>query len=75
MYCRMLQREHSAILSDFIKLPVYTIKEPYVLSIFECPFNTGVTVVVMLDTATNAAPSLHVPVVSSFLFRYFESKI
>ena len=41
MYCRMLKREHSAILSNFIKLPVYTIKEPYVLSIFECPFNTN----------------------------------
>ena len=75
MYCRMLQREHSAIHSNFIKLPVYTIKDPYVLSIFECPFNTGVTVGVMLDTATKAAPSLHIPVGSNFLFRNFESKI
>ena len=32
-YCRMLQREHSAILSTFIKLP-FVIKI-FVLSIFE----------------------------------------
>ena len=31
-YCRMLQREHSAILSTFIKLPVVT--KTFVLSIF-----------------------------------------
>ena len=41
-YCRMLQREHSAILSTFIKLP-FVIKI-FVLSIFECPFYTGFTV-------------------------------
>ena len=35
-YCRMLQGEHSAILSTFIKLP-YVIKI-FVLSIFEWPF-------------------------------------
>ena len=35
-YCRMLQREHSAILSTFIKLP-FVIKI-FVLSIFEWPF-------------------------------------
>ena len=35
-YCRMLQGEHSAILSTFIKLPfVFKI---FVLSIFEWPF-------------------------------------
>ena len=38
-YCRMLQEEHSAILSTFIKLP-FVIKM-FVLSIFEWPFNTG----------------------------------
>ena len=32
-YCRMLQREHSAILSTFIKLPV--VIKTFVLSIFE----------------------------------------
>ena len=37
-----LQREHSAILSTFIKLP-FVIKT-YVLSIFEWPFYTGFTV-------------------------------
>ena len=41
-YCRMLQGEHSAILSTFIKLP-FVIKV-FVLSIFEWPFYTGFTV-------------------------------
>ena len=40
----MLQREHSAILSTFIKLP-FVIKI-YVLSIFEWPFYTCFTVFV-----------------------------
>ena len=40
-YCRMLQREHSAILSTFIKLP-FSIKT-FVLSIFKWPFKTGFT--------------------------------
>ena len=35
----MLQGEHSAILSTFIKLP-FVIKI-YVMSIFECPLKTG----------------------------------
>ena len=38
-YCRMLRGEHSAILSNFIKLP-FVIKT-CVLSIFEWPFYTG----------------------------------
>ena len=38
----MLQGEHSAILSTFIKLP-FVIKT-FVLSIFEWPFYTGFTV-------------------------------
>ena len=38
-YCRMLQGEHSAILSTFIKL-TFVIKT-FVLSIFELPFYTG----------------------------------
>ena len=41
-YCRMLQREHSAILSTFIKLPF--IIKIFCLSIFEWPFYTGLTV-------------------------------
>ena len=41
-YCRMLQREHVAILSTFIKLP-FVIKI-CVLSNFEWPFHTGSTV-------------------------------
>ena len=41
-YCRMLQGEHSAILSVFIKLS-FVIKI-VVLSIFEWPLKTGFTV-------------------------------
>ena len=41
-YARMLQGEHSAILSIFIKLP-FVIKI-FVLSFFEWPFKTGFTV-------------------------------
>ena len=41
-YCRMLQREHSAILSTFIKLHV--VIKTFVLSIFEWWFYTGFTV-------------------------------
>ena len=43
-YCRMLQREHSAKLLTFIKLPIDI--KTIVLSIFEWPFYTGFTVVV-----------------------------
>ena len=42
-YCRMLQGEHSAILSTFIKLPF--VINTFVLSIFEWPFYTGFTVI------------------------------
>ena len=38
-YCRMLQGEHSAILSTFIKLPF--VVKIFVLSIFEWPLKTG----------------------------------
>ena len=41
-YCRMLQGEHSAILSTFIKLP-FPIKT-FVLSIFKWPLKTEFTV-------------------------------
>ena len=41
-YCRMLQGEHSAILSTFIKLPF--IIKIFVLSIFEWLFYIGFTV-------------------------------
>ena len=37
MYCRMLQGEHSAILSTFIKLPWFVIKI-FVFAFFEWPF-------------------------------------
>ena len=45
-YCRMLQGEHSAILSISIKLP-FVIKI-FVLSIFEWPFYTGFTVFIFI---------------------------
>ena len=38
-YCRMLQEEHSAVLSTFIKLPF--VINIFVLSIFEWPFYTN----------------------------------
>ena len=41
-YCTMLQGEHSAILSTFIKLPFGF--KIFVLSIFEWPHKTGFTV-------------------------------
>ena len=41
-YCRMLQGEHSAILSTFIKLPF--VSKTLVLSILEWSFYTGFTV-------------------------------
>ena len=41
-YCRMLQREHSAILSTCIKLTF--VINIFVLSIFEWPLKTGFTV-------------------------------
>ena len=45
MYCRMLQGEHSAILSTFIKLPF--VFKMFVLSIFKWPLKTGFTVITM----------------------------
>ena len=41
-YCRILQGEHSAILSTFIKVPF--VINILVLSIFEWPLKTGFTV-------------------------------
>ena len=51
-YCRMLQREHSAILLTSIKLP-FVIKT-VVLSIFEWPFYTGFTVYDFFTVSTSA---------------------
>ena len=47
-YCRMLQGEHSAILSTFIKLPF--VSKLFVLSIFEWPLKTGFTVYYLKNT-------------------------
>ena len=51
-YCKMLQREHSAILCTFIKLP-FVIKI-FCFVYFEWPFYTGFTVV---KIETLAVPS------------------
>ena len=48
-YCRMLQGEHSAILSTFIKLPI--VIKIFVLFIFVWLFNTGFTVPVSTETS------------------------
>ena len=50
-YCRMLQGEHSAILTTFIKLP-FVIKI-IVLSIFEWPFYTGFSLLVSRVSASS----------------------
>ena len=49
-YCRMLQGEHSAILSTFIR-PPFVIKI-FVLSICEWPFYTGFTVGLCIKSKT-----------------------
>ena len=46
-YCRMLQWEHSAILSTFIKLPI--VIKVFVLSLFEWPFYTDFIVYFFQD--------------------------
>ena len=55
-YCRMLQGEHSAILSTSIKLPV--VFKTFVLSIFEWPLKTGFTVycLVYMNSAVCCTP-------------------
>ena len=50
--CRILEVEHSAILSTFIKLPI--VIKIFVLSIFEWPFYTRFTVGVTLNASYNA---------------------
>ena len=46
-YCRMLQGEHSAILSTFIKLQF--VINIFALSIFEWPLKTGFAVVYIMS--------------------------
>ena len=50
-YCRMLQGEHSAILSTFIELPL--VFKTFVLSIVEWPLKTGFTVYKGLNAKNN----------------------
>ena len=49
-YCKMLQREHSAILLSFIKLPVAI--KTVILSILEWLFYPGFTVFSMIRVLT-----------------------
>ena len=55
-YYRMLQREHSAILLAFIKLPF--VSKIFVLSIFEWPFYTEFTVPYQIFKTENVQISL-----------------
>ena len=64
-HCRILQREHSAKLSTYIKLP-FVIKI-FVLSVFEWPFYTGFTV--------HVAPSLPYPSTRLYLRQFVLHKI
>ena len=65
-YCRMLQGDHSPILSTFIKLPV--VIKIYILSIFEWPFYTGLTIEIFLGLESghknNISEKVHVLITS-----------
>ena len=61
----MLQGEHSAILLTFMKLPI--VIKIFVLSIFEWPFNTGFTVVVVVVVALRPKSTAMVVEGRSFL--------
>ena len=50
-YCRMLNVEHSAILSTFMKLPIAI--KIFVLSTFELPFYAGFTVCILKQKKTS----------------------
>ena len=67
-YCRMLQGEHSAILSTFIK-PPFVIKI-FVLSIFERRFYTGFTDKVIMSYYVNPFIPYTGWVVTWFLLGY-----
>ena len=66
-YCRMLQGEHSAILSIFTKLP-FVIKI-FVLSIFEWPFYTGFTVLTYSKCFKILNTFLHLFSIKMFVIR------
>ena len=55
MQVKIIQREHSAILSTFIKLPI--VIKIFVLSIFEWPFYTDFTVCFNLKIFKMSPPS------------------
>ena len=72
----MLHREHSAILSTFIKRLPFVIKT-FILSIFEWPFYTGLTVVLTLlqSYIGNVLDMLPVYNCTSFIFCIFPSVV
>ena len=65
-YYRMLQREHSAILSTFIKLPFVT--KIFVLSVSVWPLKTGFTVI--STVFVEKAPYIRVGLCDIFQTRY-----
>ena len=52
----LLQREHFAILSTFMKLPHMYVIKIFVLSLFEGPFCTGYTVTLNFIPVVIASP-------------------
>ena len=71
-YCRILQGEHSEILSTFIKLP-FSIKT-FVLSIFKWPLKTGFTVIILQVMKLVAFIFEHSSYSSAFQTRFFSWK-
>ena len=71
-YCRMLQEQHSAILSIFIKLP-FVIKI-FVLSIFELPFYTGFIVLFIIQFFQHFGNMTRPPELEFFVLFYTNSK-
>ena len=60
-YCRMLQGEHSAILSTFMKLSF--VFKTVVLSIFEWPLKTGFTVALQGEHSAILSTFMKLPIV------------
>ena len=67
-YCRMLQGEHSAILSTFIKLPF--VINIFILSIFEWSLKTGFPVISFVHFPRVKQQTVHVKKV---LFAFFST--
>ena len=72
-YCRMLQGEHSAILSTFIKLPFVTMI--FVLSIFEWLFYTGFTVPYLFRSGSSEYSPITLSIYNVFTYELTEKKV